>query len=426
LDKIKVLHINSYTYGGAAKAALRLHENFLKNDAISKFLCAEDLNGNDENVLSAYNKFELISEKVKRNILYKFVGKEKAKLLNSGKNFYGFNLDKFLQLISIKPDYIFVYWNSYFLNLEQIYSLSSFYKAPVIWYLMDMTPLTGGCNYSFGCKKYFEKCGACKLINSKYTNDISRKNWEYKNKYIQKMNMSVIASTDLLYKQANDSSLFRGKEISKIQLSVDQNLFGTENKIKARNKLNLPVEKKIIFWAANYIPEERKGYKYFEEVLNLLHNYRNTLEKKNDILIMIAGNTGKDFKPDIPFEYILTGAIADDETLATYYSASDLFACTSIEDSGPMMVNESLMSGRPIVMFDNGCANDFVMDGITGYKVDIFNTLEFAKKIDIILNLNEVQTNEIENNCRRLAMELITPEVQFKKICNLLAAINGI
>ena len=50
----------------------------------------------------------------------------------------------------------------------------------------------------------------------------------------------------------------------------------------------------------------------------------------------------------------------------------------SIEDSGPMMINESIMCGTPVVCFDMGVARDLVHTGRTGYRAALRDSSDLA------------------------------------------------
>jgi glycosyltransferase involved in cell wall biosynthesis len=102
--------------------------------------------------------------------------------------------------------------------------------------------------------------------------------------------------------------------------------------------------------------------------------------------------------------------------IASAYKAADVFICPSIEDSGPMMINQSLMCGTPVVSFEMGVAFDLVITGETGYRVKLKDTNDMAKGIMNILALDKISYGKMSDNCRKLALDLCSPEVQTAKI----------
>jgi glycosyltransferase involved in cell wall biosynthesis len=98
----------------------------------------------------------------------------------------------------------------------------------------------------------------------------------------------------------------------------------------------------------------------------------------------------------IPFPVVFTGYITDDLTLSKAYQSADLFVSTSIQDSGPMMVNESIMCGTPVVAFEVGVVPDLVKDGVSGYRVPVMDTAALSKNMAKVLELNKQERNELE------------------------------
>jgi glycosyltransferase involved in cell wall biosynthesis len=110
------------------------------------------------------------------------------------------------------------------------------------------------------------------------------------------------------------------------------------------------------------------------------------------------------------------GFIRDDRTLAAAYQAADTFVCPSIEDSGPMMINESLMCGTPVVSFDMGVAGDLVHTGTTGYRARLGDCRDLARGIGAILALSPDQRDAVARECRQLALRLCHPGVQARAV----------
>ena len=73
--------------------------------------------------------------------------------------------------------------------------------------------------------------------------------------------------------------------------------------------------------------------------------------------------------------------------LADLYKISYMFVSTSVEDAGPMMINESIISGTPVVSFDMGVAKDIVNSN-TGILIKNISSEHLALGIQKILNLN--------------------------------------
>jgi glycosyltransferase involved in cell wall biosynthesis len=106
------------------------------------------------------------------------------------------------------------------------------------------------------------------------------------------------------------------------------------------------------------------------------------------------------------------GFLKNNEELASAYQASDIFLCPSIEDSGPMMINQSIMCGVPVVSFELGVSLDLVLTGETGYRAKLRDSNDMAEGIFYFLRLADDDYLRVSKNCRDLAMKLYSPEVQ--------------
>lgn len=88
----------------------------------------------------------------------------------------------------------------------------------------------------------------------------------------------------------------------------------------------------------------------------------------------------------------------------------------SLEDSGPMMINQSVMCGTPMVTFNTGVAMDIVQNGKTGFRAELFNTEELAEAIYKMLCLPADVVEEMAVNCRQFALKELTPDVYASRL----------
>jgi glycosyltransferase involved in cell wall biosynthesis len=276
---------------------------------------------------------------------------------------------------------------------------------------MDMAPLTGGCHYAWDCKGYMNQCGKCPALYSDEQYDLSYKNWQKKHDFIQKMHLTIVSATNCLTKQAKKATAFNGKRIEQIMLGVDAEIFKPIPRNVARKKLKLPLEKKIVFFGAQYLEEKRKGTFYLIEALKSLKRQLGT--DKNRMLIVTAGNISEIESFLINnFEHKHLGFLATDSMLATAYQAADVFVCSSIEDSGPMMINESIMCGTPVASFEMGVALDLVHTGKTGYRAELQNSVDLANGIKYVLDLPSNEARNMSKQCRSMGVQLYHHQVQ--------------
>ena len=282
-------------------------------------------------------------------------------------------------------------------------------------YMMDMALLTGGCHYAWNCHGYLDKCGNCPALYSDMDEDQSRVNWEYKQEFISKTNIVAIAGSQHLYHQLQESSLFNNKLKKKVLLGIDSDKYKPSDKIKARGALGLPLDKKIVFFGAGNLKNRRKGFKELLQALEIVKGS----EDMYNIHIALAGVANGNPEFLFPFEFTYLGKLTH-EKLPLAYQAADVFLCPSIEDSGPMMINQAVMSGLPVVAFEMGVAYDLVITGETGYRAKLSDCADFAEGIKYILNLNLEEYRVLQENCRELALKVLTLVVQGNQLQNII------
>jgi glycosyltransferase involved in cell wall biosynthesis len=323
---------------------------------------------------------------------------------NQAKQYY--NTKRILKKIDFRPDVIFYLFQQNFLTARNLYELNQHTGAKIFWYMMDTAPLTGACHYSWDCKGYVTGCGNCPALFSDKKNDRSLKNMNYKFRFLSKTNIEIIAATEFQYRQVNESYLFRNKPIHKILLSIDPDTFSPRPIVEAKQKWGISPNKKVIFCGGTSINNKRKGMAYLIESLKLLA--QDSSFDSNNILLMVAGNSDTLFQ-SLPYEVKHVGFLANNEQLASAYQASDVFVCPSIEDAGPMMINQSIMCGTPVVAFEMGVAFDLVITGQTGYRAKLRDWNDFAKGIKSILSADDGSAIKMKENCRTLGLELCSP-----------------
>ena len=145
--------------------------------------------------------------------------------LNESKNIkFG---KKILKNIKTQPDAIIYLFSNHFLTAYDLDYLYAHTKAPVFWYMMDMSPMTGGCHYAWECLGYANECGFCPGIYSNNKEDQTHLNWQNKFNSIKNSNIIPIAASEWQYNQLKISSLFKNSKKYKIYLPIDDTLFNS-------------------------------------------------------------------------------------------------------------------------------------------------------------------------------------------------------
>ncbi|HEU4904022.1 MAG TPA: glycosyltransferase [Flavisolibacter sp.] len=311
----------------------------------------------------------------------------------------------------LKPDVIILFFVKGFINSQNIHELHRQTNAPVFWLMYDMAPLTGGCHYAWECKGYQNQCGNCPGLHSTDPHDISFWNLQYKKEYLDKTNLHIVTASEWQYRQAKASTLFKNHPVHKILTGFSEHIFKPVPKEDVRKKYGIGAGKKVIFFGAFYMSDERKGMQYLLEALRMLKEVLANRELQDNVLLLIAGKGLDAIKDALPFAYHNLGMLDNTYGIASAYQAADVFVCPSVEDSGPTMINQSMMCGTPVVSFEMGVAPDLVFSGKTGYKARLKDSKDLAHGINHVLSVSQDDYERMSANCRKLAMELFQPDV---------------
>lgn len=424
---MKILHISTQDKkggGGSFDAAYRLHCNMLRAGMDSKMLVLSKTS-DDSSVFNVAGHSTL-SDKFK---FYWFQLKRRYDIKRSDISAYFYvepqnlvSASAILKSLPDCPDIIIAHWISGFIASQTLRDLNKIAGAPVLWYFMDMAPMTGGCHYMFDCEGYIRQCGNCPQLGSKNgEDDLSRRQWMRKYSSVQETNITAVVASSWQKKKLQSSSIFLGKRNALIPLGIDVDVFRPLEQVKARKLLGLPVARKIIFFGALNIQEERKGFMYLVKVLTLLHKMlEDNQSLREAILLVSAGKKRHAESLKLPFEHREIGFLKGDVALASAYQASDVFVCTSIEDAGPMMINEAILCGTPVVSFDMGVAMDLVHTGETGYRAKLKDAADMAVGLLEVLKMDDGACQVMRQNCRDIGLKLCHPDAQvqaFRSLC---------
>ncbi len=205
------------------------------------------------------------------------------------------------------------------------------------------------------------------------------KEWEKKIKWILNKSTHVMTVS-----QSNKKILVEKLGVSENKLSVipngfNSNLFHPMERNEVKQKLNLPIDKKIILNVANLYPV--KGQRYLIEAMKEIIKYR------KDILCIIIGDgiLRKDLKAQIKKlgleNYVkLAGSKKHDE-IPLWMNAADLFVLPSLNEGNPTVMFEALGTGLPFVGTKVGGVPEIIYSEDYGLLCEPVNPKDLAEKI---------------------------------------------
>lgn len=216
---------------------------------------------------------------------------------------------------------------------------------------------------------------------------------------------ALVVSTRI--EQNDISKLYgvNGTHIEVIPPGVDTTLFSPTETWKARQKLNLP-DKRIILYVGRIEP--LKGLDILLRAITFLRN------KEENHLIIVGGNLEKDAELERLKSLAVSLSIGDmvtftgsvnQQRLPAYYNAADVFVLPSWYESFGFVALEAMSCGTPVVVSRVGGLTTFVEHGKTGYLVPWRCPEAFAISLETLLE-NPALRQAMGSAARNKAMQM--------------------
>jgi glycosyltransferase involved in cell wall biosynthesis len=292
-------------------------------------------------------------------------------------------------------------------------------KKPGIMTLHDMWAFTGHCVYSLDCERWKQGCGRCPHPNTypAIKRDATRlerrlKQWAYDHAQLHVVTISTWI--DRLARQ----SILGNLPIHLIPNGIDVDLFRPRDPVECRRLLRLPEDRRLILFAAADMKDRRKGGDLLLRALALLPS---TVKKNAGLVIM--GRADADLLAAAEVHTYRLGFIHDDLLKAVAYNAVDVFAFPTRADNLPLVLQESMASGTPMVSFAVGGVPDLVRHGETGFIAAPEDVEEFARHLERILTDDKVRSH-LGRRCREVALAEYSIGLQAQRYRELFEAVR--
>ncbi|NEQ99870.1 MAG: glycosyltransferase [Cyanothece sp. SIO2G6] len=399
---MKILHINqSDIRGGAAIAGYRLHQGLLKQGVETKLLVGT-MQTDDPQAALIPRRRRLESQ------LYRFTYRLGFHTLNSVGSFDISN-HPFFQEADI-------------LNFHNLHSTGFSYLAvskltqhkPAVFTLHDMWSFTGHCSYSYDCDRWKIGCGSCPYPGTypPVARDSTRWEWKLKNWVYSQSDLTIVTPSHWLAEQARSSMLDRFS-IHCIPYGIDTEMYQPLDPVLCREALGLSLDKKILLFSAANLKESRKGGDLLVTALQKLPK-----SLKQGCILLTFGKPTSQLEVAVDIPTVHLGYVSNDRLKAIAYSAADLFVFPTRADNLPLVLQESMACGTPMVSFKIGGVPDLVRPGITGYLAEPENSIDLCDGIVKLLG-DDVLRGSMGKNCREIAVREYSLELQAKRYINL-------
>jgi glycosyltransferase involved in cell wall biosynthesis len=276
-----------------------------------------------------------------------------------------------------EADVIHLHWiNQGMLSLNGICKILRSGK-PVVWTMHDIWPATGICHLTLGCHYFVNRCANCKYLpGGGGSNDLASRIWQKKQQMQVDENIYYVACSRWLESEAKTSALLKGQKITSIPNPIDTHIYKKGSKEEARQRLGLPLDKKLILFASQRVTNENKGMSYLIEACRQL---------SDQCEVVILGGHAEEVVEQLPMKAYPLGYVNEEQRIVDVYNAADVFVLPSLSENLPNTIMEAMACGVPCVAFKVGGIPEEIDHLKNGYVAAYRDAEDLAKGIAWVL-----------------------------------------
>jgi glycosyltransferase involved in cell wall biosynthesis len=301
-----------------------------------------------------------------------------------------------IHLHNLHPDYF---------NVFALPGLSR--RKRVVWTLHDMWAFTGHCGYSLECSRWLSGCGRCPHldVHPAVPRDLTAIEWRLKRCAYKRVALSVAAPSRWLLSQATQSIL-KPRKVALIPYCLDTDIYRPSNGGAARKRLGISDHAFVALWAGFDFSEPRKGGARIASALALLPP-----KVARETVLVTMGKKPSVSATGHQVRTVHAGYISSDAEKAEIYSAANVFLFASQADNFPVVVQESLACGTPVLAFDVGGVSELVAHEKNGCLVPDGDVAGFAAGIAWMAE-DEAKRRSLGARASSIARERFGIEIQ--------------
>ena len=278
-----------------------------------------------------------------------------------------------------EADIIHLHWiNQGMLSLSDIRKILRSGK-PVIWTMHDIWPATAICHLTLDCRAFTTQCRRCRLLpGSGSDHDLAASIWQKKRQILNDENIYYVACSRWLESEAKKSALLKGQKVTSIPNPIDTHIYKRGVKEEARQRLGLPLDRKLILFASQRVTNENKGMSYLIEACRKLGDI-------TQLGVVILGGHAEEVVAQLPLDAWPLGYVNDEQRIVDVYNAADVFVLPSLSENLPNTIMEAMACGVPCVGFKVGGIPEEIDHRRNGYVADYRSAEDLSRGIRWIL-----------------------------------------
>lgn len=233
-------------------------------------------------------------------------------------------------------------------DLEEMFELK-----PSVWTLHDPWVFTGHCIHPMGCNKWKTGCYSCPHLDTVFTmeEDKAFQMWNVKKDLYPKYDVDIVVASKFMLDFVKESPLmskFERVHLIPFGIKIDQ-FHSVTSMRDIRASLKIPENHFVIAFRA-----DRSKFKG----LNLIKEMLDKLAPSVPVTILTAGENGLLNRFRTKYKVIELGWVTDDEMMAKFYSACDVFLMPSKAEAFGMMAIEAMASSKAVIVCEGTALPD--------------------------------------------------------------------
>ena len=338
---LTVLHLSTYTSGGAGRAEKALHQAMQKQGLSSSLLSGSG---------TRFGAARFMDRQLWR------LQRSPVATWRSPARFGSMSA---AEINRTDADVVNLHWvTAGLLSIEEIGRI----QKPVVWSLYDMWPFCGTEHYGVDQPEARWRTGYTRDNRPAAESglDIDRDAWQRKVKHW--VPAPVVPASTWLREATEASALMSTWPITQIPHVIDTDAFVPQDRAAARERLQLESwAPMILFLSSAGTKDARKGFDLLEAALPAVH------KAVPNVRLLVVGPKDDERSRIAGVPVIWFGGVEGNDELCALYSAADVTVVPSREDNMPLTAMEAQTCGRAVVGFHIGGLPDIVVNHQTGY-----------------------------------------------------------
>jgi len=239
----------------------------------------------------------------------------------------------------------------------------------VVFTLHDMSPFTGGCHQSLGCRGFEVSCKSCPQTKPIFRSMVESRFVELPELHEFRDQIAVVAPSSWMRDQALRSRHFSKLKVTVIENPIDPRFFLQFDRRQIRSELLVPEGAFVACSVAAQVNNPAKRIK------DCIEAFSSACETSGALGIYILVGEGSD---ELATQYPIAISVGSGgpRHVARALAAADVLISGSVAESAGMTIREASAQGVMAIVVSNGGSDETVRDGQMGLLVNDFEEVK--------------------------------------------------